>query len=38
MYKGESIVYGGNIKVVAIGEIHGPSRAEDRVLPQVRLV
>jgi hypothetical protein len=38
MYKGEKIVYGGNIKVVAIDEIYEALRGEDRVLPQVRLV
>jgi len=26
MYKGENIVYGGNIKVVAVGEIYEASR------------
>jgi hypothetical protein len=38
MYKGKNIVYGGNIKVVAVGEIYEASRSEDRVLPQVTLV
>jgi len=36
--RGKNIVYGGNIKVAAIGEIYEASRGEDRVLPQVRLV
>jgi len=38
MYNGENIVYGGNNKVVAIGEIYEVSRGKDRNLPQVRLV
>jgi len=33
MYKGENIMYGGNTKVVAIGEIYEVSRGEDRILP-----
>lgn len=35
MCKGENIVYGGNIKVVAIGEIYEASRGEGTFLPKI---
>ena len=38
MCKGENVVYGGNIKVLGIGEIYEASRGKGTFLPQVSLV